>query len=115
PEDDKPAPARIVLLSDGYSNQGRDPAEAGQLARDAGIPVSTIAFGTNRGTVTVEGTPIPVPADRQTLHSLATTTGGSFHTATSAAELRTVYEDIGSQIGYMNAERDISWRFLVTG
>ncbi len=114
-EDDDPPPARIVLLSDGYSNVGREPAEAADAARAAEIPVSTIAFGTTNGTVEVDGQSISVPADRATLRAVAETTGGSFHTATSEAELREVYSDIGSQIGYTTERRDVSWRFLVAG
>jgi len=40
---------------------------------------------------------------------------GSFHTAHSAEELKTVFSDIGSQIGYTTVHRDISWRFLAIG
>ncbi len=115
-QDDKPAPARIVLMSDGASNRGRTPAAAAASARQANVPVSTIAFGTDTGTVTIpgEGT-AEVPADKATLRALAETTGGSFHTATSASELQSVYKDIGSQIGYTTTTRIISWRFLAVG
>lgn len=113
--DDKPAPARIVLLSDGYNTVGRTVAEASAAAKKANTPVSTIAFGTDNGTVTVEGQTQRVPADRTTLRGIAQATGGSFHTAASAQELKTVYNDIGSQIGYTTAQRDISWRFMLVG
>lgn len=112
---DDPAPARIVLLSDGFSNVGREPAAAADAAKAAKIPVSTIAFGTASGTVEVNGQDIPVPADRATLKAIADATGGSFHTATSQGELKEVYADIGSQIGYTTERRDVSWRFLVAG
>ncbi len=112
---DKPAPRRIVLMSDGANNKGRSVTDAIAAAKADGVPVSTIAFGTQNGTVTIDGEQIPVPADRATLNQLATQTGGSFHTATSEQELATVYKDIGSQIGYTKAHRDISWRFLVIG
>jgi Ca-activated chloride channel family protein len=49
------------------------------------------------------------------LQNLAEKTGGSFHTATSVEELKTIYANIGSQIGYTTAQRDISYRFLVAG
>jgi Ca-activated chloride channel family protein len=113
--DDKPAPARIVLLSDGYNTVGRTVAEASTAAKKANTPVSTIAFGTDNGTVTVEGQTQRVPADRTTLRGIAQATGGSFHTAASVQELKTVYNDIGSQIGYTTAQRDISWRFMLGG
>jgi Ca-activated chloride channel family protein len=111
----KPAPARIVLMSDGANNKGRSIASAVQAAKTASVPVSTIAFGTDSGTVDIDGERIPVPADKDALHQLADQTGGSFHTATSAQELTQVYANIGSQIGYTTSQRDISWRFLAAG
>ncbi len=111
----KPPPARIVLLSDGANNKGRSVASAETAARTAGVPVSTIAFGTDNGTVDIQGEQIPVPADKSTLSDLAQQTGGSFHTATTQQELTQVYANIGSQIGYTTTHRDISWRFLAIG
>ena len=112
---EKPAPARIVLLSDGTNNSGRSVASAITAAKQATVPVSTIAFGTQDGTIEYNGTLQRVPADIPTLRGLAQSTGGSFHTATSAEELRSVYADIGSQIGYTTSRKDISWRFLGIG
>jgi Ca-activated chloride channel family protein len=112
---EKPAPARIVLLSDGFNTVGRKVADAAAAAKKANTPVSTIAFGTDTGTVDLDGTVQQVPSDKVTLRGLAEATGGSFHTATSQDELRSVYKDIGSQIGYTKAQRDISWRFMFLG
>lgn len=112
---EKPAPARIVLLSDGYNTVGRKVADAAAAAKKANTPVSTIAFGTDGGTVDVQGRVQAVPSDKVTLRGLAEATGGSFHTATSVQELKSVYKDIGSQIGYTRAQHDISWRFMFTG
>lgn len=112
---EKPAPARVVLLSDGFNTVGRTVAQAAQAAKKADTPVSTIAFGTDNGTVDVQGQVQAVPSDKVTLRGLAQATGGSFHTATSVSELKSVYQDIGSQIGYTKAQRDISWRFMLAG
>jgi len=112
---DKPPPARIVLMSDGANNKGRKVSDAADSAKAQGVQVSTIAFGTDSGTVTYDGQTIPVPADKPTLDFLATQTGGTFHTATSVQELESVYANIGSQIGYTTQHRDISWRFLAIG
>jgi Ca-activated chloride channel family protein len=112
---DKPPPARIVLLSDGANTVGRSVSDAIAAAREAGVQVSTIAFGTQTGTVTYRGQTIPVPADRDALQQLAVQTGGTFHTAASVQELERVYANIGSQIGYTTQHRDISWRFLAVG
>lgn len=111
----KPPPRRIVLLSDGASTVGRTVPQAIAAARKAGVQVSTIAFGTPNGTVTSNGQTVTVPADTRTLKQIADETGGSFHTAASESELRSVYSDIGSQIGYTTKKKDISYGFLVTG
>jgi Ca-activated chloride channel homolog len=112
---DKPPPARIVLLSDGANNKPPSVSDAAAAARKAGVQVSTIAFGTDGGTVSVDGQTIPVPADKVTLDQLARSTGGSYHAAASVQELESVYANIGSQIGYTTEHRDISWRFLTVG
>ena len=111
----KHPPARIVLLSDGTNTVGRPVSAAVRAARRAHVEVSTIAFGTPDGTVTIDGHIQPVPADTETLSAIAHETGGSFHTAASIQQLRSVYADIGSQIGYTTQQRDISWRFLFGG
>src|SRR3954468_7883312 len=79
-------PARIVLLSDGYNTVGRADTQAIDAARAAGVPVSTIAFGTDYGTLDLEGETVPVPVDRTTLKAIADDTGGSYSEAASAAE-----------------------------
>ncbi|MFN2561671.1 MAG: VWA domain-containing protein [Jatrophihabitans sp.] len=112
---DKPPPARIVLLSDGTNTVGRSVNDAIGAALKAHVQVSTIAFGTQNGSVTIDGQTQRVPADDNTLQSIAEATGGSFHTAHSEQELSTVYKNIGSQIGYTTQHRDISWRFMLAG
>jgi Ca-activated chloride channel family protein len=111
----KPPPARIVLLSDGTNTVGRPVSSAVAAAQKAHVQVSTIAFGTQNGTVTIDGQTQRVPADDQTLQAIADSTGGSFHTATSEQELASVYKDIGSQIGYTTKHKDVSWRFMLGG
>ena len=111
----QPLPARIVLMSDGSNNKGRSVTVAATAAKAAGVPVSTIAFGTDSGTVTIGGETVPVPADKATLRALADETGGTYHAAASAAELRAVYSDIGTQIGFTTTHKVISWNFLATG
>jgi Ca-activated chloride channel family protein len=115
PKGEKPAPARVVLLSDGSNTVGRSVDEAIATARSAGVQVSTIAFGTPNGTVVSDGQTVAVPADDQTLDQIAQSTGGTFHTAHSEQELRSVYQDIGSQIGHRTVHRDASWRYLLIG
>jgi Ca-activated chloride channel family protein len=99
-------PAVVVLLSDGESTSGRlDPLTAAGFAADQGVPVHTVALGTDEGTITltdpqtlIERT-LPVPPDRDTLRRVAEDTGGRYFDAPSADELSQIYEDLGSQVG----------------
>jgi Ca-activated chloride channel homolog len=108
-------PARIVLLSDGYNTVGRDDTQAVDAAIAAGVPVSTIAFGTDYGTLDLDGETVPVPVDRATLENIADQTGGSYSEAASATELEQVYADLGSQIGYTTEPKDVSPWFVRAG
>jgi Ca-activated chloride channel family protein len=104
----EPPPARIVLLSDGTNTVGREVSVAAQVAAEAGVPVSTIAYGTPEGVVQVQGQLIPVPVDQPALERLAEATGGSSFTAESGEELSAVYDDIASQVGTTTEKREIT-------
>ena len=110
-----PPPARIVLLSDGSDTVGREDTQAVDAAPAAGVPVSTIAFGTDYGTLDLDGETVPVPVDRASLEQIADETGGSYSEAASASELEQVYADLGSQIGYTTEPQDISPWFVRVG
>ncbi|MGZ4540069.1 MAG: VWA domain-containing protein [Blastococcus sp.] len=112
---EKAPPARIVLLSDGYNTVGRADTQAIAAAEAAHVPVSTIAFGTDYGTLTLDGETVPVPVDRTTLRNIADKTGGSYSEAATAQELEQVYRNLGSQIGYATEPKDISPWFVRGG
>jgi Ca-activated chloride channel homolog len=114
-DDAEEAPARIVLLSDGATTVGREDTQAIDAARAAGVPVSTIAFGTDYGTLDLDGETVPVPVDRAALEEIADGTGGSYSEAASASELEEVYADLGSQIGYTTEPQDVSYWFVRFG
>ena len=107
-------PARIVLMSDGKTTVGRSNDQAVEAARRAHVPVSTIAFGTDHGVITIPESPdpIPVPVDKDALSEIADATGGSFFTAASAQQLQKVYADIGSSIGFDLEPREITVWFV---
>ena len=104
--DGRPAPAAIVLLSDGTTTVGKETAAAIPDAQKANVPVSTIAYGTPDGyiDIDVDGsgrlTRVPVPVDAQALEELAKGTGGTAFRAESAEDLGAVYQQLGSAIGY---------------
>jgi Ca-activated chloride channel family protein len=108
-------PARIVLMSDGETTVGRPNELAAQAASEARVPVYTIAFGTDDGTVAVEGRLVPVPVNREALRQLAEATGGKAFEAASGRELRQVYADIGSSIGYRTVPREVTSWFVGLG
>lgn len=112
PKGGDPVPAAIVLLSDGVETVGRSVDSATQAASQAKVPVSTIAYGTPTGTVTIEGQTMSVPADTQTMETVADATGGTSFQATSAGELRDVYTDIQTTIGYETEPREVGRALL---
>lgn len=108
-------PARIVLLSDGKSQVGRPSAEAAKAARDQHVPIYTIAYGTPDGTIEVNGTYQPVPVDRAELATVAKISGGEAYRAQSAGELKEVYKDIGSSVGKVKVDKEVTSRWAGFG
>ncbi|MDT7548300.1 MAG: Ca-activated chloride channel [Actinomycetota bacterium] len=107
-DNQRPPPARVVLLSDGGNTIGRSMTEAAAAAVQIGVPVSTIAYGTPEGAVEVHGQFVPVPVDAPSLAALAHATGGQSYTAQSGEELNGVYADIGSQVGYTTQRKEVT-------
>ncbi|MCV7015380.1 VWA domain-containing protein [Mycolicibacterium madagascariense] len=101
-----PPPARIVLLSDGDENVPSNPDNprgaytAARSAKDQGVPISTIAFGTKDGYVDLNDQRLPVPVGTDTMTKIAELSGGQTYTATSVDELNRDYESVQAQIGY---------------
>jgi Ca-activated chloride channel homolog len=109
------APGAIVLLTDGKNTTGRAPLQAAAEARAAKVPVYTIAYGTENGYVDLDGKREPVPVDHQAMREIAAATNGRYFAAATADELKTVYENIGSDVGYEKADREVTARFAGYG
>jgi Ca-activated chloride channel family protein len=107
--------ATIVLLSDGATTVGTKLSVAEAAAVDAGVPVSTITFGTASGTVQVQGQTVPVPPDTASMAEVASTTGGSAFEAASGKELAKVYESIQARVGYTKEPRELATWFVAAG
>ena len=108
---DDEVPAHIVLMSDGETTAGTPNELAVEAATAAGVPVTTIAFGTDAGTIEYEGESLPVPVNQEDLAAVAEATGGSTFEAATGEELRGVYEDIGSSIGFTEEDREVGHLF----
>jgi Ca-activated chloride channel family protein len=104
---DKPPPARIVLLSDGGENKPQDPSDphdgaytAARLAKDQGVPISTITFGTQTGHIELDGQRVNVPVSTDQMKKIAQLAGGQSYTATNLEQLNKDYDAIENEIGY---------------
>lgn len=105
-------PAAMVLLSDGASNLGRKSATAAADAKKAGVPISTIAYGTPSGyVIDRNGNRNPVPVDHHELQRVADVSGGQKYSAASAEELKKVYDGIARSIGYEKIEQETTERY----
>src|SRR5262249_3496649 len=91
--------ATIVVLSDGETTVGVPNDTAAQEAAAAGVPVNTIAFGTDNGTVAdPSGRLVAVPVNRPALARLAQQTSGQSLSAESAAQLDNVFAKLGQGV-----------------
>ncbi len=114
---EQPAPAAIVMLSDGQNTEGPDPAAAVAKAKKQKIKIYTIAYGTENGYVDLDGKRERVAPDRAALKQIAESTGGKAWTADSADQLKSVYKDVRSQVGYEEQKKDVTaqWAFYALG
>jgi len=100
--------ARILLLSDGKNTNGASVSEGAEAARDAGVPVDTVALGTPDGFIVGGGGITPVPPDPEALAALAEATGGTAYESRAADSLVDVYERLGTSIGTRRVEEEIT-------
>jgi Ca-activated chloride channel homolog len=116
-------PAAIVLLSDGAQTRGvLQPLQGAQLAKNAGIPVYTIALGTNHGSLGLgafggfgfpqpPGSPrarFPVRPDPAILRAISQVTGGSSYRAQSASKVQNIYRKLSGAVVTHTQRREIS-------
>ena len=116
----------ILFLSDGRQNRGiLSPLAGAQLAKEAGIPVYTIALGTRNARL--PGFP-PLPQnqfpggggfgfgnlspDPATLKAIADVTGGQFFHARSAHSLRAAFTNLGAHLGRAPGRSEVTYAFL---
>jgi Ca-activated chloride channel family protein len=118
---DTPPPARIVLFSDGKETMPTNPENpkgaytAARTAKDQGVPISTISFGTPYGFVEINNQRQPVPVDDETMKKVASISGGNAYNAATLQELKAVYASLQEQIGYETTKGDASVGWLRLG
>jgi Ca-activated chloride channel family protein len=118
---DQPAPARIVLESDGKETVPSNPEDpkgaftAARTAKDQGVPISTISFGTPDGTVEINNETQAVPVDDADLKQVAELSGGQAFHASSLDQLDSVYATLQKQIGYESVPGEVSDGWLRIG
>ncbi len=119
-QDGTEVPARIVLMTDGTTTDGRTNDQAVAAAKAVKVPVSTIAYGTSPGTITRRE---PAPGatetdggavDKSALAAIAHGTGGQAFSAATEGQLKQIYKNIGTSIGF-TTERLRRDRPLVRG
>mgnify|MGYP001273038446 FL=1 len=118
---DAPPPARIVLMSDGKETVPSNPDNpkgaytAARTAKDQGVPISTVSFGTPYGYVEINNQRQPVPVDDEMLKKIADLSGGNAYTASSLQQLKEVFTSLQEQIGYETIRGDASVGWLRLG
>jgi len=91
--------AVIVLLSDGENNESPDPLAAAQTAADRGVRIYTVGVGSSAGTsVTVSGFQVHTQLDQATLQGISQVTGGSYYSAADSQQLRSIYDNLDTQL-----------------
>ena len=111
--DDTPAPALMILLSDGANTKGSDPLEAAQAAAQQKVPVYTIAFGTMNGYVDLDGQRENVAPDKDLLRQIAQQTNAKALDAASASQLDSVYTTLKSEVGYDEVAKEVTARWAL--
>ncbi|EYB69477.1 Mg-chelatase subunit ChlD [Deinococcus phoenicis] len=101
--------AAIVLLSDGRNNSGSDPLAAAAQARRLAVKVYTVGLGTESGNLrSNRWNGFRGGLDTQTLRQIAATTGGRYFEARSAAQLSSIYRDLGRSLGWTVEPREVA-------
>ena len=119
--EDGPPPARIVLMSDGKETVPSNPDNpkgaftAARTAKDQGVPISTVTFGTPYGYVEINDQRQPVPVDDETLKKIAELSDGNAYNASSLEQLKEVFTSLQDQIGFETVKGDASVGWLRLG
>lgn len=107
--------AAIILLTDGQSTMGPDAVEVAKLAADRGVRVYTVGIGTEEGEIIhFEGWTMRVRLDEATLKQIAEITRAEYFNASTADELKRVYETLNARLVLEQKETEITALFAAT-
>lgn len=102
-------PAVIVLLTDGENNEPPDPLEAAQTAADRGVRLYPVGLGSPTGTtLDINGFTVYTQLNEVMLQQIAQITEGTYYTAQSEEDLRSVYADVGSTLIFKPEKTEIT-------
>jgi Ca-activated chloride channel family protein len=91
--------AVMIVLTDGQTNAGYDPMEAARIAGEYGVRVYTVGFGTARGNIVgFGGFSMRAQLDEDSLKKIADMTRARYFRATSAEDLKAVYNVLSRQL-----------------
>jgi Ca-activated chloride channel family protein len=101
--------AAIILLSDGRRTTGVDTLEAAKMAADRGVRIYVVGLGVVDGeAAAADGMAIYLRLDEPTLREVARMTGGEYHHAGTAENLRSVYQNLGSRLQVQTRETELT-------
>jgi len=101
--------AAIILLSDGRRTTGIDTLEAAKMAADRGVRIYVVGLGIVGGEASgPDDMAIYLKLDEPTLREVARMTGGEYHHAGTAEQLRSVYQNLGSRLQVERRETELA-------
>ncbi|MBC8055239.1 MAG: VWA domain-containing protein [Rhizobiales bacterium] len=108
--------AAIILLSDGRRTAGVDTLEAAKMAADRGVRIYVVGLGTVDGEASLpDDMAIYMRLDEPTLREVARMTGGEYHHAGTAENLRSVYQNLGSRLQIQSRQVELTGPLALLG
>jgi Ca-activated chloride channel family protein len=101
--------AVVILLTDGQTNAGYDPIDAARIASEYGMRVYTVGFGTAHGNIVgFGGFSMRAQLDEDALKKIADMTRARYFHATTAEDLKAVYDVLSRQLVVETREMEIT-------
>jgi Ca-activated chloride channel family protein len=101
--------AAIILLSDGRRTTGPDPLDAAKMAAERGVRIFTVGLGNAQGGMAnFDGWSVYMRFDEETLRAIADLTRGEYFSASSADDLKKVYQTLNAKFMLEKKETEIT-------